>query len=229
VKDYEQVGGRIAVLGQAVNVSWQGMAGLPRTITLLDSSTDNNSSSGLAPFLLTYPIKEVESLRRNKTSVAKIRPKIYPVAIVNNGLTPMLDVDAAFVLPALADKSSIVATVTLSYGKATLELTLSTNSTAGTLKVIGGDSEDPSAFPLLPTDKHLELRVLVDHSIVEIFVQGGRIAHTARLYGKPNTAVTVTASGNAEVVKFDVFALATPTLDKELEQLARAAFAHGAL
>ncbi|KAG6552025.1 hypothetical protein Mapa_006331 [Marchantia paleacea] len=35
---------------------------------------------------------------------------------------------------------------------------------------------------ILPTEDTLELRVLVDHSIVETFVQGGRLAITSRVY-----------------------------------------------
>ena len=42
-------------------------------------------------------------------------------------------------------------------------------------------------FPILATETAVRVRVLVDRSIVEIFVQGGRVAKTVRAYPKPGS------------------------------------------
>jgi beta-fructofuranosidase len=39
-----------------------------------------------------------------------------------------------------------------------------------------------SYVTVLPEEQELSLRILVDHSIVETFVQGGRFAITSRVY-----------------------------------------------
>lgn len=40
-------------------------------------------------------------------------------------------------------------------------------------------------FPILAVEAKVEVRILVDRSIVEVFVQGGRVAQTVRAYPKP--------------------------------------------
>ena len=79
------------------------------------------------------------------------------------------------------------------------------------------------------SDKDVSLRVVADHSIVEIFVQGGRLAHTLRMYataGMDPTTVTMTGTGKAKVIAADVYEMSAPTPDPELEALAHAANAN---
>ena len=72
----------------------------------------------------------------------------------------------------------------------------------------------------------LTVRVLVDHTIMEVFVMGGRVAHTSRIFDTTQgaaevTAVDVSGKGAAvQLVAMDVFDMAEATPDPELEALA---------
>ena len=101
------------------NVTWAGIAGLPRAITL-DPADEL--------FVVSYPIKELDSLRRKKTAITSLdQPVEVKVA------EPMLDLDARFKMPANGGAQSVV--VQLTMGQAAVSLTLTANSTLGTLAV----------------------------------------------------------------------------------------------
>ena len=76
---------------------------------------------------------------------------------------------------------------------------------------------------LLPTDKVLELRLLVDHAIVEAYWQGGRVAMTvpAPLTESTRIALTTDTAGASLAVDVDVWYVESAWIGKD-EALSRA-------
>ncbi|MGB7980982.1 MAG: GH32 C-terminal domain-containing protein [Candidatus Nanopelagicales bacterium] len=56
---------------------------------------------------------------------------------------------------------------------------------------------------------HVDPRILVDHSWIEVFVDGGRLVMSARIYPDPQaTSVVVTAIGAPAVVDLTCYPMA---------------------
>jgi sucrose-6-phosphate hydrolase SacC (GH32 family) len=146
--------------------------------------------------------------------------------------------NAAAAAATISSAATISVRVSIKMGTASLSMTFSANSTVGTLSV-DDDAGQPVTFPIHSADKFLSLRIIADHSILEIFAQGGRIAHTHRMYSTPMTPTTVsvmdaaaTTTGGAEggssaanlaakIARVHVYELKKAAPDPALEALAR--------
>merc|ERR1712151_120514 len=54
------------------------------------------------------------------------------------------------------------------------------------------------SFPILPGETSLDVRILVDRSIVEFFVSGGRAVYTARYYPEPGSGGNIVVVANTD-------------------------------
>jgi sucrose-6-phosphate hydrolase SacC (GH32 family) len=96
------------------------------------------------------------------------------------------------------------------------------------LQVLGDE------IPLYLTHEEttIDARVVFDRSIVEVFVQGGCVAHTSRVYDSsvdkgPTTVIATVPTGSSGSVNLEemaVFELGKPRADPGLEHLAKQAW-----
>ena len=221
-------------LGQGLNVSWAGVLSIPRTIRLQLAPTE---------MLLTYPIAAVESLRGEGVPIADFG---------DHGVAPALQFDLDARLPLLSAAAARGATeddftISLVAAKSEkpedlhggvadplLEMQIHVNSTGGGVLRVNGDRA-PFTVPAGKTA--LAVRVLMDRSIFEVFVAGGQVAYTGRVYSPATAAVAVSIrrgldmSGvSAAPVAADapiatLYPMADPAPDVELESLAAEAWA----
>ncbi|KAJ7982549.1 acid beta-fructofuranosidase-like [Quillaja saponaria] len=181
---------------------WASVQTIPRTV-LFDSKTGTN--------VLQWPVEEIESLRLNSTKFEGVVVEPGSVVPLDIGTATQLDIIAEFEIESLTsevtdknddvgcgggaiDRSAlgpfgilVIADQTLSEltpvyfrpsNSTTFFCTDQTRSSKApdiTKRVYG------SKVPVL-SDENLSMRVLVDHSIIESFGQGGRTLITSRVY-----------------------------------------------
>ncbi|HEY3412260.1 MAG TPA: glycoside hydrolase family 32 protein [Armatimonadota bacterium] len=181
--------------GDAARYGWQGAQSLPRVITL---GTDGR--------LRYEPAREVESLRGERT-------RLKDVSVTPGGLKPLngvkgdaLEIDA-HIAPGEAQTVGLV--VRRSPGGEE-ETRIVYDAKAGTLSVDRSQSStDPNAdkgarsAPLkLVNGEALNLRVFIDHSVLEVFANG-RTCLTSRIYpSRPDSlGVGAFAEGGAANIR----------------------------
>ncbi|XP_050223995.1 beta-fructofuranosidase, soluble isoenzyme I-like isoform X2 [Mercurialis annua] len=182
---------------------WASVQTIPRTI-VFDSKTGAN--------LLHWPVEEIESLRLKSTEFEQIVIAPGSVIPLDIGSASQLDIFAEFETELISESTGeeygcgggAVARSSLGpFGLLVLaddslsELTpvffRPESSTDGTLKTYFCADETRSSkadvfkqvygstVPVLENE-NLKMRILVDHSIVESFAQGGRTVITSRIY-----------------------------------------------
>ncbi|WVZ00579.1 hypothetical protein V8G54_026648 [Vigna mungo] len=181
---------------------WASLQTIPRTV-LFDNKTGTN--------LLLWPVEEVESLRLSSDEFEGVVVKPGSVVPLNISLATQLDIFAEFEIERLnyesidesnigcgrggaADRSAfgpfgLLAIADDSLSEQTpIYFRLSNTTTFfcvdETRSSKASDVAKPiygSKVPIL-SDEKLSMRVLVDHSIIESFAQGGRTVITSRIY-----------------------------------------------
>ncbi|KOM24937.1 hypothetical protein LR48_Vigan27s000700 [Vigna angularis] len=181
---------------------WASLQTIPRTVSF-DNKTGTN--------LLLWPVEEVESLRLSSDEFEGVVVKPGSVVPLNISLATQLDIFAEFEIEWLnsesigesnigcgrggvADRSAfgpfgLLAIADDSLSEQTpIYFRLSNTTTFfcvdETRSSKASDVAKPiygSKVPIL-SDEKLSMRVLVDHSIIESFAQGGRIVITSRIY-----------------------------------------------
>ncbi|KAK9060966.1 hypothetical protein SSX86_018146 [Deinandra increscens subsp. villosa] len=137
--------------------------------------------------VLQWPIEEIEKLRSGNTVYEKVVLEPGSLVPLDVGLATQLDILATFEIDKQSSKSSTASDVT---------------------KLIYG-----SSVPVLEGE-NFNMRLLVDHSIVESFAQGGRTVITSRVYPTKaiysaakvflfNNATGVTITANVNVWNMD--------------------------
>ncbi|KAK9665660.1 hypothetical protein RND81_14G127300 [Saponaria officinalis] len=201
---------------------WASLQTIPRVVTY-DTKTKAN--------ILQWPVKEVESLRRDHSKFDDLL--LEPGSIINLNITSaaQLDITAEFTVNSEALQSTVEDDVINSCNGASVKRALGpfgllvladqslseltpvyfyiAKSSDGTIKNWFCTDQSRSSkangvdkqiyggpVPVLKGEKY-SMRLLVDHSIVEAFGQGGRTCITSRVY--PTRAI----NGNARVFLFN--------------------------
>ncbi|KAJ7949578.1 acid beta-fructofuranosidase-like [Quillaja saponaria] len=180
---------------------WASVQTIPRTV-VLDSKTGTN--------VLQWPIEEIETLRLNSTEFEGVVVEPGSVVPLDIGTATQLDIFADFEIESLGSESIneksvgcgggsvdrsalgpfgllVIADETLSeqtpiYFRSSNSDTFfcadetRSSKAPDVSKVVYG-----SKVPVL-SDEKFSMRVLVDHSIIESFAQGGRTVITSRVY-----------------------------------------------
>ncbi|KAK1399645.1 Beta-fructofuranosidase [Heracleum sosnowskyi] len=156
---------------------WASVQSIPRTV-VFDKKTGTN--------ILQWPIKEVESLRSGSYEIDDVELKPGSLVPLKISSAAQLDIVASFEVDEEAFKGTFEADAsyncTASTGvdgssKTYFCADQSRSSTASDV----GKGVYGSDVPVLHGEK-LSMRLLVDHSIVESFAQGGRTVITSRVY-----------------------------------------------
>ncbi|OAY75441.1 Beta-fructofuranosidase 1 [Ananas comosus] len=179
---------------------WASLQAVPRSV-LFDVKTGSN--------LIQWPVEEIESLRMNRTDFSGITIDTGSFFRLNIQKATQLDIVAEFEIPkealeavneadigyncstsggaagrgalgpfgllVLADKKLTEQTAVYFYVSRKADGGLKTHFCQDEVRVVG------SSVPVLDGET-LSLRILVDHSIVESFAQGGRSCITSRVY-----------------------------------------------
>ncbi|QCD95429.1 beta-fructofuranosidase [Vigna unguiculata] len=181
---------------------WASLQTIPRTV-LFDNKTGTN--------LLLWPVEEVESLRLSSDEFEGVVVKPGSVVPLNISLATQLDIFAEFEIEWLNSESigennigcgrggaaersafgpfGLLAIADDSLSEQTPVYFRLSNTTTffcvdETRSSKASDVAKPiygSKVPIL-SDEKLSMRVLVDHSIIESFAQGGRTVITSRVY-----------------------------------------------
>ncbi|GFZ15206.1 glycosyl hydrolases family 32 protein [Actinidia rufa] len=174
---------------------WASVQTIPRTV-VFDVKTGTN--------ILQWPVKEVEELRRNSTEFNGV--ELAPGSIIRRHWRGLLEVDVGyncstagagvrgalgpFGLIVLADHSLFELTPVYFYISKDISGGYKTffcaDEIRSSLAVEVNKKVHGGMVPVLDSEK-LTMRLLVDHSIVESFAQGGRTVITSRIY--PTKAV----------------------------------------
>lgn len=177
---------------QNMNVTWSGMGGLPRTLSI--DPEDHT-------FVRSYPIEELATLRRSKHSISAFGAVVdFP--------EPKFDLDASFAItqaPAQAQgraqrqaQRQAEVTVSVHLGNSEIDIVVAVHANGSAILQVNGEY---IAAPFVVSKSKLDLRVVLDHTILEVFAQGGRVAHTSRVYdtsmGKVNTSVSLKDSSSS--------------------------------
>jgi beta-fructofuranosidase len=158
------------------------MISFPRTISV------DPSNSSLAVF---FPIPEIEELWANPVLEQHTLAAGEVVDVAAHGL--QLDISVNFTLPATLPAGAevevgvnVFASATDASAKTTVTFRATFDAATGGMQahLTAGHTQSASAgpFTLGPAERLVQLRVLVDRSIVEAFAQGGRALLTKRVY-----------------------------------------------
>ncbi|MEV4426867.1 glycoside hydrolase family 32 protein [Streptomyces sp. NPDC049602] len=181
---------------------WSGVMSLPRLVTL-----------GPDGALAQTPVPELERLRRDHVTLGPFEGDADLDAIRGD----QLDLEATLRLAPGATVRLGVRETPDGTERTVVELTRDASGTSGTLRLHReASSLDPDvdtaprhgALPL-GRDGTVELRVLVDHSALEVFANGRALA--ARVYPtRPDeaTGVSLTTTGRATVTRLDAWHMA---------------------
>mmetsp|Transcript_38580 Transcript_38580/g.61867 ORF Transcript_38580/g.61867 Transcript_38580/m.61867 type:complete len:398 (-) Transcript_38580:178-1371(-) len=187
------------------DTDWAGVQSFPR-IVLPNPAKDNS--------IITYPIEELQTLRSPSTPVWTIE---------NTTLNSRGGKTASITSPDnVGAQLDILASFRMTKGLA-LDFQLFFDTTTGDNKAVSIASTAQPSFPTLMGEAFemyesdagvVTLRILVDRSIIEVFVQGGRSAMT-EAYCAPNPEhiddmkVKVVNQGDADVelLSLDVYTL----------------------
>ena len=212
-------------------LQWAGIQSLPRLVTA------DPDHPGRALFT---PVPSLASLRENRSTVAAINP-LKPATwlrLPQAASGVQLDVSANFSGPFSAGQSFGIGVLAEQQqeGQPSQEPGHDTMTTA-TVSIADGEG-GPGGWAtitvgphtgrfLLPKslDQPLDLRVIVDHSVVEAFVSGGRAVITRRVYKGPSaTGAYVFNDGTAGVglAGLEAFQMRAPTRPT-IEELRRKA------
>ncbi|KAH9532598.1 hypothetical protein CY35_18G006600 [Sphagnum magellanicum] len=190
---------------------WNTILGIPRTVWL-DSATKSS--------IITLPVDEVKSLRHNKVSKKEIQLAPGTVVQVDGAIGDQLDIEIVFDYPdvskafkdkggtfgpfgllVLADKefqeqSALYFHISYRQNEGWITQYVSDPGRSTLAKDI--DTTSYSApVNVLSSENFLSARILVDCSVIESFVQGGRMSMNTRSYP------TVAYGSNAYVYLFN--------------------------
>ncbi len=186
---------------------WSGVMSLPRLVT-----------QGAGGALAQTPVPELEKLRRDHVAVAPF--EAGPDSPLDAIRGDQLDLEATLRLAPGATVRLAVRETPDGAERTVVEVTRDTTSPSGTLRLhreassLDADVDTAPRHGELPfgADGTVELRVLVDHSALEIFANGRAL--TARVYPtRPDaaTGVSLTAVGRATVDRLDAWHMAPIT------------------
>jgi beta-fructofuranosidase len=179
---------------------WTGIQSFPRSVTLDPAN---------ATKIVSNPIEEIKALYTKTDSKTDIVVTSGSKTVIGSGL--QLDVELTFKLDSTAPQTFGLGALAASDGtggKRTTIVTPKPSPDKDTFATIDGHR-----FLVAKGETSITLRVLVDHSVVEVYAQGGRIVATYP-YCPPSTAndaVVVFNNGPAPltVSTVDVHTLAT--------------------
>ena len=171
---------------------WSGIFTLPRELKIINGK------------IKTYPIKELESLRSGKISIPaqsilgeKEFPNIKGDAYELTGCFDLVNAKSF----AIKLRTSSSQETILSYDKNTHSLKLDRNKSGQSLQ-----GEREVTVPLV--DNKLKLRIFVDTSSVEIFVNDGEAAISSRIYPDKNAVgVKFFSDGETKIEQLDFYKL----------------------
>ncbi|WP_314410490.1 glycoside hydrolase family 32 protein [Streptomyces kroppenstedtii] len=189
---------------------WCGVMSLPRVVTL---ATDGG--------LHQAPVPELTELRRERVEVAPGRPA-GPYTRLHAVRGDQLDIETTLRLAPGATARLVLRETPDGAERTVVEVSRAHDGASGTLRLHRETSSlDPSVdteprygtLPLDP-DGRVDLRVLVDHSALEIFANGRAL--TARVYPtRPDEAVGVGigADGDVTLERFDAWRMMSAFTD----------------
>lgn len=162
-----------------VAAGWSGVMSLPRVVTMADDGT-----------LDINPAPEVAALRDEPLADGQTTR----ACIIEVELQRDADGNAEFRLPLDATSEQVV---TIAYDGTTQQLTIdrahaSTNTTdiVGTTKLVGDH--------VLVVDEALHLRILIDHSVIEVFANDGRASAATRVYPEGDSQPAPATDGRGD-------------------------------
>ncbi|RZT27579.1 beta-fructofuranosidase [Kribbella sp. VKM Ac-2569] len=180
--------------GATQRAGWSGAMSLPRQLTI--------GSDGQ---VVQAPVTEVAALRRNHVTVQPQTLEPGPAIGLTGIAGDQLDIEAQLVIP-----DGACAEIALRCSPDGSERTvISLDRTTGELRLDrSNSSQDPDvdraplagALPI-PVDGRVELRVVIDHSVLEIFANGRAL--TARIYPtRPDaTGISLRVSGGSVLLE----------------------------
>lgn len=189
---------------------WCGVMSLPRVVTV---ATDGG--------LHQAPVPELIELRRERVEVAA-GPLADPYTSLPAVRGDQLDIETTLRLAPGATARLVVRETPDGVERTVVEVSRSHDGASGTLRLHRETTSlDPTVdteprygqLPLDP-DGRVDLRVLVDHSALEIFANGRAL--TARIYPtRPDEAVGVGigADGDVALERFDAWQMASAFTD----------------
>ncbi|KAF5177097.1 Acid beta-fructofuranosidase [Thalictrum thalictroides] len=165
---------------------WASLQAIPRVV-LFDNKTKTN--------LLQWPVEEVEDLRSNEKEFNNVKLGAGSILALDVGKAAQLDIIVEFEI----DKDVLEGVMEAEVG-----YNCATSNGASGRNALGPSSKATDVskgiyggtVPVLDNEK-MSMRILVDHSIVEAFAQGGRTCITSRVY--PTEAI----AGAARVFLFN--------------------------
>lgn len=171
---------------------WSGMMTLPRELKIVDGK------------ILTFPIKEVETLRTGKITITPQTLKSEKEFANVKGETYEIDMCADLTDAknfTIKLRTSPIQETVLSYDTDTKILKLNRDKAGKALK---GERE-----VLLPlSDNKLKLRIFVDKSSVEIFANDGKAAMSSKIYPDKNSlGIKFSSIGETKIEKLDFYRL----------------------
>lgn len=192
----------------AVAAGWSGVMSLPREATM---TADGQ--------VLQAPVTEIEQLRREKYSVGTTTLRSGECVRLHDVSGDQLDVESTMLLPpgstfelairATADgveQTRVVLDASDLDDPGHVMLALDRTSTSLDPEV---DMGERSGRVAIGADRRLSLRVLIDHSAIEIFANGTPL--TARIYPTRADAIGVALScrsGHVDIEEFQAWSMA---------------------
>jgi len=164
---------------------WTGIQTFPRVVRL---DPANNTK------ITSYPLPEIASLYAGPPIKSTISLKAGETKTICHGNQLDIQLSAKLASGGLEGISIKVRTLGSSNGTSGKDVAMTSNGQNGTL--------DGNVYAIAAGEKSADLRLLVDHSVVEAYAQGGRAVATHPFCpaSAADTAATVTNMGTAEVV-----------------------------
>ena len=167
--------------------AWRSSMTLPRNLSLITQNGDY--------FLRNYPVKTLEGL----TSKIEIASEIVLRETFTLQRDDFMQTDFSF----NADLSKPLKVV---YGNTSGHISLEVRPDTGTLVFDRSQSgivdfeesfgKHPQNQPYIPSGEEVEVRIILDRSSVEIFIDGGRYVFTNQVFPiQPYTTLSITGTG----------------------------------
>jgi len=162
------------IISSNLKQGWAGCMTLPREITI-----ENNR-------LIQNPVREIENYRKNLVHYnnVEITAEEFELTDINGSAIEIeMDVDLAkanyFIVNMFKSKDN---ETVLSYDKQKETITFDRRNSGHEIKQIDFKKENYRTLPLELEDNILNIRIFIDTSSVEVFLQKGEMTITSRIY-----------------------------------------------